>query len=281
MARTIRVQNAAQKAILDSFNKICLRHQRWRVWQDFVTIAAADISCAVDKSTAKKRAKMREEAAKAYSDAELSLMADMLSEIVMSMEANPDQDCLGELFMRLELGNEYKGQFFTPYDVCACMAKMNTPNLQDMLSEKAWISASDPACGAGALLIALANECRAQGVNYQTSVLFCAQDIDFIAGCMCYIQLSLLGCAGYVTIENTLTKPQTCIGGKVLLPVPGENIWYTPMYFRDIWHWRRTFAIADTMFQNMEHARQEAPQEPPAPKMPELHEAKHGQLSLF
>ena len=183
--------------------------------------------------------------------------------------------------MRLELGNEYKGQFFTPYDVCACMAKMNTPNLQDMLSEKAWISASDPACGAGALLIAMANECRAQGVNYQTSVLFCAQDIDFIAGCMCYIQLSLLGCAGYVTIENTLTKPQTCIGGKVLLPVPGENIWYTPMYFRDIWHWRRTFAIADTMFQNMEHAGQEAPQEPPAPKMPELHEAKHGQLSLF
>ena len=60
--------------------------------------------------------------------------------------------------------------------------------------KQGWISVSDPACGAGALLIAFANECRRQHINYQTSVLFVAQDIDFLAGCMCYIQLSLLGC---------------------------------------------------------------------------------------
>lgn len=43
---------------------------------------------------------------------------------------------------------------------------------------------SDPACGAGALLLAFANECKRNHINYQTSVFFVAQDIDFLAGCM-------------------------------------------------------------------------------------------------
>src|SRR5699024_11833427 len=68
---------------------------------------------------------------------------------------------------------------------------------------------ADPACGAGALLVAFANECLRQKVNYQTSVLFVAQDIDFTVGLMCYIQLSLLGCAGYVVIGDTLVRPST------------------------------------------------------------------------
>ena len=114
---------------------------------------------------------------------------------------------------------------------------------REQIQQKGWISVNDCACGAGALLIAFANECRKNGINYQTSVLFVAQDIDYITACMCYIQLSLLGCAGYVVVGDTLSHPATSVDHHGLIPTPGQNVWYTPMYFRDVWHWRRAFSL--------------------------------------
>ena len=49
-----------------------------------------------------------------YSAPELKVFADMLSELVADMDRDPDQDFLGELFMALDLGNEWRGQFFHP-----------------------------------------------------------------------------------------------------------------------------------------------------------------------
>ena len=118
-------------------------------------------------------------------------------------------------------------------------------DLEAKIDQRGWISVNDPACGAGALLVAFANECKLRHTNYQTSVLFVAQDIDHIVGCMCYIQLSLLGCPGYVVIGNSLTEPCSGIDGDPLIPVPGDNIWYTPMYFRDAWHYRRLGQVMD------------------------------------
>ena len=71
-----------------------------------------------------------------------------------------------------------------------------SPGGSDPAAENAgFFSVSDPACGAGALLIAFANLCRRKNICYHDKVLFVAQDIDLIAGLMCYIQLSFLGCA--------------------------------------------------------------------------------------
>lgn len=82
--------------------------------------------------------------------------------------------------------------------------------------------------------MAFANECTRQGVNYQTSVLFVAQDIDLTAGLMCYIQLSLLGCPGYVVIGNTLTEPSVSLDKRGLIPQDKGNVWYMPFYFQDV-----------------------------------------------
>jgi type I restriction-modification system DNA methylase subunit len=61
--------------------------------------------------------------------------------------------------MLCELGNDASGQFFTPYDVCRCMVEISGGS--DPAAENAgFFSVSDPACGAGALLIAFANLCR-------------------------------------------------------------------------------------------------------------------------
>lgn len=82
----------------------------------------------------------------------------------------------------------------------------------------------------GALLIAMAAAYRRHypGHSYQQEVLFAAQDIDRTVALMCFVQLSLLGCAGYVVIGDSLRGP---LRGSDLFPIPGDGyeIWYTPM----------------------------------------------------
>jgi hypothetical protein len=280
------LRDERQKNLVRLFNKACSRHSRWNVWADFIVMAAISISNVVDQSHAESREKTYMTLAAKYNKRELDCFGEMFGEIVNGIDACPDQDFLGELYMALELGNSRAGQFFTPYAVCRAMAAMTYGNdLEQKIAEQGWVSISDPACGAGALLVAFANECRRPGreINYQTSVLFVAQDIDLIVGCMCYIQLSLLGCPGYVVIADTLAHPATAIDGRGLIPVPSENIWYTPFYFRDIWHYRRMIFQMDYALKSMHSEPGEAtPSEAePEPTPPELNEAKGGQLTLF
>lgn len=290
MGNAVRnVRNQAQKELVKIFDEACYRHNRWQVWADFVVMAAISISNTVDESHFEAREKMFHSLASKYDKREMDCFARMFAWIVMAIDRDQDQDFLGELFMCLGLGNDAGGQFFTPYCVCRAMAAMTYgDDLKARIENQGWVSVNDPACGAGALLIAFANECRRPGIdiNYQTSVLFVAQDIDLIAGCMCYIQLSLLGCAGYVVIDNTLTNPCTSIDGRALIPKPGENIWYTPFYFRDIWHWRRRFWQVDALIRSapVPEVRPEPDPEPePEPEEPAivLTENKVGQLSFF
>lgn len=204
-----------------------------------------------------------------YKTEEMQAMAEMLGLIVEGMDKNQDQDFLGELYMALELGNEQNGQFFTPYNVCRMMASITSTELKTRVEQDNWISVSDPASGAGALLIAFANECRRQGVNYQSSVLFIAQDIAYIVGLMCYIQLSLMGCPGYVVIGDSLTHPATSYDERGLIPVDDGNVWYTPFYFRQEWHWRRLAAQMSILCKGQPVAAERAPSDVKAEPVPE------------
>ena len=197
-----------QKTIIKLLNSLEGRYSRWDIWQDFIVLSAVSIANAFGGPYREQREAMYLERSKKYSTSELEVLAQMLAEVVDEMEQNPDQDMLGELFMALGLANEWKGQFFTPYDICRAMAAMyQGEDRKSQIEEKGWVSVSDPACGAGALLLAFANECKRNHINYQTSVFFVAQDIDFLAGCMCYIQMSLLGCPGYVVIDDSILHP--------------------------------------------------------------------------
>ena len=76
-----------------------------------------------------------------------------------NLEDNPEQDFLGSLYHDLNLQQEQKGQFFTPYDISRFMAEIPFAgnNAKEELDRKGHISVNDPACGAGAMLIAFAN----------------------------------------------------------------------------------------------------------------------------
>lgn len=280
-----RVRGEAQKNIIKLIEGLTGRFSMWEVWQDFIIMSAISIANAVDLPQRDAREKEYLSRAAKYSPAEIKVFAEMLGEVVSDMEYNPDQDFLGELFMTLNLSNEWNGQFFTPYSVCRAMAAISCgDDFKTKIENQGWISVNDSACGAGALLLAFANECRLRNdINYQTSVLFVAQDIDYLAGMMCYIQMSLMGCPGYVVIANTLTNPNTSYDSRGLLPIGDSNIWFTPMYFRDVWNWRRIWTQMNFTYRSV------APQgkaEEPAPELPSvgasaLVETKTGQLTLF
>lgn len=195
-AVTRRIRDDHQKNFLKIFNSLTGKHSRWEIWEDFVTLTAIEISNSTDKVNAPERTKMYQTIVSKYSAKERDGMVEMLAEVIMGMEQNPDQDFLGSLYMMCELGNDHAGQFFTPYDVCRCMAEITfDPKLHPDM--EGFISVSDPACGAGATLLAFLNVCKRRNICYHNKVLVIAQDIDFIVGLMCYIKWShTLGQAG-------------------------------------------------------------------------------------
>ena len=122
--------------------------------------------------------------------------------------------------------------------------------------------------------MAFANYCRDNGIDFQTSVLFVAQDIDYLVACMCYIQLSFLGCPGYVVVGNTITEPATSHDARGLLPVDRGNVWYTPMYFSRAWTERRTWYGLDQWMQA-------AAADTKAIEAPTFKTTDTGQISIF
>ena len=239
MAKVIRHLREEQKEFQKIFSGLCETKSSWQVWSDFVECAAISISNAVDhesKASQEREARYMR-VMKTYRGTEQRCFGQLFVIVAEALEANPDQDFLGELFMALELGNHWKGQFFTPYCVCKMMAAMQIGGSEEAIELRGWVGVMDPACGAGALLIAARNVFASKGIGYRQTLFVC-QDIDHVAALMCYIQLSLLGCAGYVVIADSICNP-VC-GLSPLLPVfkPDQDVWFMPMIYDEVWQSR-------------------------------------------
>ena len=230
-----------KKGFIEVFQSLCKTRSAWQVWADYIVIASCSIANTVYNSNTETYREREAEYSECLGrfDGNISLVAELLSYTMQALELDPEQDFLGDPFMQLELHNHWKGQFFTPHNIGKMMSlmSMDINGLKESIDKQGYVSISDCACGAGSLLIASANRLRESGVNYQQKALFVAQDIDRIAGLMCYIQLSILGCAGYVVIADTISNPTVYINGDVLFPrlQEGQEIWITPMFFSDEW----------------------------------------------
>lgn len=242
MEKHRKVIQGTEKEFLNIFKTLCYSRSSWQVWSDLMTAIACSLSNTVDRTPEhfKTREKEFVECVKRLGSVEIP--AKILAIIVTSFENQPEQDFLGKMYMTLELGNHWKGQFFTPYSVCKMMSEITAGDVQGQIEKQGYISVCDPACGAGATLIAAANTMKNMKYNFQNHVLFVGQDIDRVTGMMCYIQLSLLGCAGYICIANTLTNPLT---GHVLFPEEREaqELWFTPMFSSNVWSMRRAIRM--------------------------------------
>lgn len=228
----------SRKEFLRIFNQLTYRHRSWDVWRDFIVMYACALSNPVDKEHYEERESLYLRTIKKYNKQEQPLFSELAAYTVMALEENPEQDFLGSIYMSLNLGNQHNGQFFTPYHVCELMAEVTMQDSVLKTEKEGYLTINDPCCGAGATLIAGVHAAKKRlekaGYNYQNHILVVAQDIDQTVALMCYIQLSLLGVAGYVKVGNSLTDPITENDSK-------ENYWFTPMYFFPVWSMRRLF----------------------------------------
>lgn len=139
----------SEKLFLDTFNSLCYSRNAWEAWTDFITATACLLSNAVDREgkTHDKREKEYEKCIEKLGG--VDSVAKLFTCVVEALEENPEQDFLGGLFMKLNLGNHWKGQFFTPYCVCRTMAAITADGVENEIEDKGWASVNDPACGAG------------------------------------------------------------------------------------------------------------------------------------
>ena len=232
-----------KRLFLKEFNTLSENYSPWSVWQDFIYLTAASIANAVDRRADvwEKREDEYKSIIRKYKTDEQMKFVNLFVLTTLALEENPAQDFLGSLYMELNLSNHWKGQFFTPWDIAELKANLveSKETLESQIRQQHYISVNDPACGAGCILLAFAYLLwNHYGINYQESVLFIGQDVDPVVAKMCYIQLSLLGCPGYVIIGNTITEPVT--KGTTLQPIydrPGD-LWFTPFYYSDTWSTR-------------------------------------------
>lgn len=210
-------------AIIKTMQSLCQRHDAWRVFSDFVELLAVSIANACDRFNPDrdKREARYLEIAKGYTQDELQAYARLLGMVTQALEAEPC-DLLGEVFMEMDLGSKWHGQFFTPYSLSQASAQMLTVNLDSVIQERGFITVSEPAAGGGAMLIAMAEALQAKGYNFQTQMHCTAQDLDLKSVHMCYVQLSLLGIPATIIHGNTLTLEQ-------------RSVWHTPMHFIHAW----------------------------------------------
>jgi len=223
-SRNFIARNEHQKALKALFVPLAERYGRQRVWSDFITMSACAISNSCDMRFRTEREALYLSVVEKYTKEEAEKMAQMLAIVIQALTENPAQDFLGEMFSLLNLHDEWKGQFFTPYHIGSFMAAVNLENVAEQLQTKPYITVNDCCCGAGCLLVAFANEAMKEKIDFQNRIIFVAQDLDFTAAMMCYIQLTFLGCKAIVKVGNSLTDP--------FLPadLEGDKIWYTPMY---------------------------------------------------
>lgn len=210
-------------------DKFAFRYSKWQVWNDFLSLSAISLANVIPTPEREEREGKYHAIINSYQEAEQEIFPQMLNLVVLALSDNPEQDFLGSLYHYMNLQQEQKGQFFTPYHICEFMSELQFAGDEKsgLLEEKGYISVNDPACGAGAMLIAFANVARKHGINYQKHVLFVAQDIDRTAAMMCYIQMFLLGCPAIVAIGDSLAKP---------FPHPDNEVWCTLFYYLN--HWR-------------------------------------------
>jgi hypothetical protein len=254
-----------QKELLKLFGSFAYRRSAWQVFADFVEVAAIAVSNAVDWSQRNKREERYMQIVERYKPNELAAFPKMLGEVTLALEEEPS-DVLGRTFHDLELHNKWSGQFFSPYPLCQMMAKMTLSDEEDVrtrIASRGFVTAQEPACGSGAMVIALAHGMKDLGIDYQQHLHVTAVDVDPKCVHMAYLQFALLHIPAVIVHGNTLSLEEF-------------GRWYTPAHIMGGWTWK-------TRCEPEGSHEIEAVPEPAKPERPRPSDDKEppAQLTLF
>ncbi|AEF88824.1 hypothetical protein DelCs14_1799 [Delftia sp. Cs1-4] len=208
---------------------------RWSVrdvFADFIELSSLSISNAVDKAQFDTREARYLDIAKKYPREEFERFPRMLACLTLAMEQccaqGEFEDVLGGLYMTLELGNDRAGQVFTPFHVSQLMARVIVGDAAAAKAEveaKGFVDVMEPACGAGGMVIAMADALHAVQLNYQQVMHATCVDIDLRCVHMAFLQLALLHVPAVVVHGNSLS-------GEVW------SRWHTPAHVLGGWRHR-------------------------------------------
>lgn len=197
-----------KKEIVKIIQKLSGQWSPYQVFTDWVECTALAIqnTCYVynPNKLYHKREQQYCSIMKKYSSEEQHCLVEMsgLLSIAMGQEIS---DILGEIYMESGCGNKNTGQFFTPFTLSKMCASLIL--MQKDLKEDEIIPVNEPSCGAGGMIIAMASVMKDMGINYQQKMRVTAQDLDWKAVYMTYVQLSLYGIDAVVVQGNTLAEP--------------------------------------------------------------------------
>ena len=252
--------NDHTRAFTRLFNETARYHHRYEVFRDFVMMAGIAIQNAFLKSDELEQEYLG--IVRRYEKDDAVRMSQLLAEVVMGLEAYPC-DFLGSVFMDLELGSDRMGQFFTPFEVSKMMAMIVHGDTISALSKKPFITMQEPACGAGGMVIALAQTMYEKGFNPQKQLWASCIDVDPVAAMMAYVQLSLLHIPAEVVIGNSLSMKFT-------------RVMRTPAHYLGFWdsklrrHWS-----------NDESEDTQTIEDAPTAELQPIVVTQRGQMSLF
>lgn len=192
---------STKKPELTDFRKIleCIypRHSAREVFDAFTRFTA----CALAAQT--REAEYLEEA-KRWEKQDMVLFSQALGSLVAEMEAHPFEDLIGGYYMEFTLshkGQQWNGEFHTPKPICDLMGRMRLGDMESIPAEGP-ITVCEPACGAGAMILSLAQACSPE-VRRRLRVT--AMDINRIACDMAFINTTLWGIPTRIIHANTLT----------------------------------------------------------------------------
>lgn len=166
------------------------------VFHDFVTMSA----CSLAMQT---REEEYLEVAGKYDRDELSAIAKALGSLVAEMEEFPFNDLLGPYYCEINAksGRDFRGEFYTPREISTLMVRMIV-DVEEVIERGVPISVSEPACGSGGMVLALAEEfAKAKAVDLIRAT---AQDISRVACDMAYVNLTPWGIPSHIIWGDTL-----------------------------------------------------------------------------
>jgi hypothetical protein len=222
-----RNSNKELRKIIDTLAR---RRHGWQAFQDFVEVSAIAISNRVDRVHREAREARYMDIIGRYEKEEASMLAQALAWLVQNLE-DETNDCLGKLFMELELHSHWHGQYFSPWPIASMMARLTLADSEHLL-QKEFITVHEPAAGSGVMVMAFAQALRDMGINYQQRMHAHVVDVEQTAVHMAYVQLSLMNIPALVIHGNSLSLQEW-------------SVWATPAHILGGWAFKLRRRLKD------------------------------------
>ncbi len=132
-------------------------------------------------------------------------MPELMSYTMLALQ-HGGTDFLGEVATQLNVLDKANGQFFTPYHISAMMSKLLLPDVTKTIERDGFFSASDPAAGAGCMLLCIADQVEQQGFDLSETLSVEAIELNRITYQMLFVQLALRGIPARVINGNALMR---------------------------------------------------------------------------